>query len=306
VGYWLEEDKRNKLRWDEFLQFAKDRQDVRFIAVEPEKLQEMGPYDIFLLRVTNQLGNGDGEGARIVRMFEEYFAKNPSLRVVDPIENQKKVVKRDLMVQTMEELNRNPDLNLKCPRSVILDISHPDYLNNIPKNFQFPIICKSLQASGSKEAHMMGILFSENDLNLLISQFGQSNWILQEYLNHNATIFKVYALRSLSHVMARVSLPNFGKNETSPVFFDSQEWKDKLPDHLTMPISGKALPPPLEDIQKVSTAIGENLGLSLFGYDIIVCVETGKYAVIDINYLPDYRGIHEFHSLLLELLLCGK
>jgi len=168
------------------------------------------------------------------------------------------------------------------------------------------VVCKSLQASGSKAAHMMGVLFSENDFNLLISQFGQSKWILQEYLNHNATIFKVYALRSLSHVVARVSLPNFGKNETSPVFFDSQEWKDKLPDHLTMPISGKALTPPLEDIQKVSTAIGENLGLSLFGYDIIVCVETGKYAVIDINYLPDYRGIHEFHSLLLELLLCGK
>jgi len=224
------------------------------------------------------------------------------LRVYDPIANQKKVVKRELLVQLMTQLNSNPDLNLECPQSVIIDLSQPDYINNIPKNLRFPIICKSLQASGSITAHMMGIFFDVTELNQLSTKYGQNKWVIQEYLNHNATIFKVYVLRNLSHAVARVSLPNFDKN-SPPIFFDSQEWKDKLPDHLTVPISGKASPPPTNHIQKISDAIGQTLGLTLFGYDLIVCVETGKYAVIDVNYLPDYRGINNFHSLLLDLLL---
>jgi len=279
------------------------RKDVKFIEVSPETIKEQGPYHVFLLRVTNQLGNEeDPKNMAIVQLFQDYFSKNPLLKVYDPIEHQKIVVRRDLMALVLEKLNHNPELNVSCPKSVVIDLNG-DFISNIPKDFTFPAVCKSLKASGSPIAHIMGIFPTPSSLASLRKTSKESIWLLQEYINHNATLFKVYTLKNMSHVVARVSLPNNLGKLDQPIMFDSQEWKDTLPDYLMMPEAGKAPPPPMRDIHKISAALVEALGLSLFGYDIVVSVETGHYAVIDINYLPDYRGVEAFHERLLELLL---
>ena len=63
---------------------------------------------------------------------------------------------------------------------------------------------KSLQASGSLAAHEMGLIWRKSDL----AQFSFPVYI-QEFLNHNATIFKVYVIGNESHIVVRKSLPNF-------------------------------------------------------------------------------------------------
>jgi glutathione synthase/RimK-type ligase-like ATP-grasp enzyme len=60
-------------------------------------------------------------------------------------------------------------------------------------------------------------------------------------------------------------------------------------------------PPPKELISSVAKAIGETAGLSLFGFDIIRDSASGKYAVIDLNFFPSYRGVDGWNSALLKL-----
>jgi len=304
IGYFLDEDKRNKLRWEEFLKIAAIKEpSLKFITINPDQLNMTNPFNLILLRLTTQLSNdSDPLNHKILNNFHSYFQKYPQIKVIDPIDNQKKVINRELMGKTMDLLNQQRELNIKCPKSVLIDLAG-DYMNQIPSDFKFPAICKCLKASGSTNSHNMGIFFNAQSLLTLKTSFGQSEWILQEYINHNATIFKVYVLKPLSHVVARVSLPNFNKDHhqqpLEPVIFDSQAWKDKLPPELTSPITGKAQPPSSGVVHKITDALQKVLGLQLFGYDFIVNEDNGSFAVIDINYMPDYRGVDDFHSLLL-------
>ena len=45
------------------------------------------------------------------------------------------------------------------------------------------------------------------------------------------------------------------------------------------------------------------LGLTLFGYDIITNIDSGKHAIIDVNYFPDYKGVDSVHARLLQHLI---
>jgi inositol-1,3,4-trisphosphate 5/6-kinase/inositol-tetrakisphosphate 1-kinase len=76
---------------------------------------------------------------------------------------------------------------------------------------KFPVICKPVQACGTRDSHQMMILTGPNAIQLIESDPDQS-WVFQEYLNHNSTIYKVYVIGEYFEVTPRLSLPNFPKN----------------------------------------------------------------------------------------------
>lgn len=97
---------------------------------------------------------------------------------------------------------------------------------------------------------------------------------LQEFINHDGTIFKIYVLGEHTHVVSRVSLPNFpalgvllteqeltnkGVPETEIVTFDSQKWKHELPPHLTTATTGKLAPPSPAEVKDFSKTMSELL-----------------------------------------------
>lgn len=57
-------------------------------------------------------------------------------------------------------------------------------------------------------------------------------------------------------------------------------------------------------MKAMAQVLGETFGLSIFGFDVITNVATGKHAVIDINYFPGFIGVEDFPSLLFQHLLC--
>ncbi|KAI8475821.1 MAG: hypothetical protein J3K34DRAFT_456019 [Monoraphidium minutum] len=50
--------------------------------------------------------------------------------------------------------------------------------------------------------------------------------------------------------------------------------------------------PPLHQgaLEAVAGFLRGRLGLSLFGFDIVVCADTGEWLVVDVNYFPNYKG----------------
>lgn len=171
-------------------------------------------------------------------------------------------------------------MQLQCPRGISL-FTAEDRVAKLPKDFKFPAMVKQLQASGSLAAHDMAVVWRSED----IDQFKYPLYV-QEYINHDGTIFKIYVLGDLHFNVVRVSLPNFPHDYQAPVRFNSQDWKHELPPELTKEYTGKRKAPEEALISNASHCVSSLLGLSLFGFDVIENVDTGKLAIIDVNYFP--------------------
>jgi len=183
----------------------------------------------------------------------------------------------------------------------------------------------------------MGIVFNEKG----IEDF-ETPALVQEYLNHNATIEKVFVVDETVVPVRRPSLPNFHADPLRRTFlsappvlrppiasisypiaatlmFNSQDFEDILghPSHYDVVQPSQQI---LHDISKVlrlflidicvlflifvviRQALTEITGLTLFGYDLILNVETNKYAVIDINFFPGFEGFPDFETHFLNIL----
>lgn len=50
-------------------------------------------------------------------------------------------------------------------------------------------------------------------------------------------------------------------------------------------------------VRLLATALGQRLGCSLFGFDVLHNAATGTYYVVDVNIFPGYKGFHNFHAI---------
>jgi len=275
---------------------------VECVRIDPTRdLEEQGPFDLFFSKMTQYMVKpGDTEAQQRLNNVRSYLEKHSEIVQVDALDNQAKTIDRVSMNRAFVYLEQNKELNIHCPQSFLVPEKCEDYSSVIPKSFPFPAVCKSVVACSVNHSHDMGIIWNVKDLELF-----KKPAIIQEYINHNATISKIYVLGTESTVVHRKSFPNFPRAvNREPVIFNSQEWKKEYPLELTANYAGKGEVPAIEMITKITHAISEFLGLTLFGYDIITDINTGKYVIIDINYFPGYGGVKNFeHKLLKHLLL---
>jgi inositol-1,3,4-trisphosphate 5/6-kinase/inositol-tetrakisphosphate 1-kinase len=100
----------------------------------------------------------------------------------------------------------------------------------------FPIIVKPLTAAGTKASHSMAVVMHPSGLEQITDRVP---CLLQEYVNHNSVLYKVYVLGDFVSVHKRRSLPNLPTTNTSSnttttatavVEFDSQRPYPRLRD----------------------------------------------------------------------------
>lgn len=60
--------------------------------------------------------------------------------------------------------------------------------------------------------------------------------------------------------------------------------------------------PPPAIVQAIAASLRRELGVCIFGFDLITDRETGQHAVVDVNYFPGYKGFPQFHARMLELI----
>ncbi|KAI7864763.1 inositol-tetrakisphosphate 1-kinase [Spinellus fusiger] len=184
------------------------------------------------------------------------------------------------------------------------------------EEIHFPVICKRSVACSSTASHQMVIIPSKEDMYLVHGYGKEEPVILQEFISHDGTLIKVYVLQDKIYAKTR---PSF-KNELtdSALYFDSQ----------TMPKSFAVAIDPTNDLSKVLRVNGTNtpqlqeqpfldydrlkkmaddlrieLGLTFFGFDVLIESATLKPYIVDVNYFPSFSNVPNFQSIFLSILL---
>lgn len=199
--------------------------------------------------------------------------------------------------------------------------------------FTYPLIAKPLTAAGTKESHRMVVLLNRSGLERI-----QTPCLLQEYSNHDGTLFKVYVLGDTVRVFPRPSLPNLPCGEYlnmataqhSFVEFDSQRPYPKLSDFgVFQDVDAAAVKSgdsrchaskrkrdfeklvTADEIRPVVSVLRRAFGLELFGFDVLVANRMTSYdnlvheremLVVDVNYFPSYKEVSNFPMLLAQYL----
>jgi len=189
------------------------------------------------------------------------------------------------------------------PNFLIIDKEQPDYTSLLTQHsIKFPAIVKSLTACGTEESHIMGIIHDEKGLHGTELQLPL---LVQEFKNHKGVIMKIYTIGDNIHVVRRSSLRDVEKNQQKPIIFDSQDFPKELL-ALNNPLVNdlQKVPNPTDDMLKAMVkALNKHVGMSLMGVDVILCTESQKFGIIDINYFPGYKGIQNWPSALIDFLV---
>jgi Inositol 1,3,4-trisphosphate 5/6-kinase ATP-grasp domain/Inositol 1,3,4-trisphosphate 5/6-kinase pre-ATP-grasp domain len=169
-----------------------------------------------------------------------------------------------------------------------------------------PIIVKPLIAAGTKQSHSMLIALRDSAIYKLPRKS-----IAQEYVNHNATLYKVYVLGDFVSVFDRPSLPNLTDDASSTatvdlVKFDSQRPYPKMKDFGLVGKTKKHTTSPCvkvtaDEVRPIVDVLKRAFGLEMFGFDVLRG-EDGGYLVVDVNYFPSYKEVEDFPFLLAQYL----
>ena len=170
------------------------------------------------------------------------------------------------------------------------------------QNMKFPLVVKTTDACLDKNCHQMSIVFNEQGLLEAETShiFRNQNHILQEYINHDERIYKVYAIGDQLAIQQKQSLPNLSDKSISDncINFHSQASFKDLPEFQQFIKGFETSEIDLEIIKTMWKKLGKELKLSLVGFDLIKETSTNVYYLIDINYFPGFKGFKDLRLIL--------
>ncbi|KAI8368519.1 inositol-tetrakisphosphate 1-kinase [Blakeslea trispora] len=284
-------------------------------------IEEQGELDLVVHKMTDlvaKIERGDKEAAILYQRFIEYSKRHPEVIVIDAWSNIEKVLDRMLLYHhtkvcaARETLGGDPLFFV--PKSIALN-SIRDWKNSI--DIKFPAMCKRRTACSSTEAHQMTLIPSEKGM-LQVQKYytNDDSVILQEFIQHDGVIVKVYVADGQITASTRPSFKNLDRTG-DVVHFDSQtlpkhfETKNELSDDLdkvflrTDPDDIHLYKETLLDedkLQKIADSLYHQLGLTFFGFDVLLQAQTDAYYVVDINYFPSFKNVDNFHSMFVNIL----
>lgn len=170
-----------------------------------------------------------------------------------------------------------------------------------PTHMNFPIIRKPVAACSVEDSHLMCILYSPDQAMM----DSGNEFILQEFIPHGGVIYKIYVIGQEQRIQVRPSLPTHWLEPASQSRpFDSQSLK-RLGAAVNIAETMQRLTPEhLEQIRQYTDLLRKHLGLTLFGWDLIMEKDSDRLFIIDVNYFPGYDEV-DFMALLTEHLEQG-
>lgn len=290
IGYALAEKKRISFLQPSLVELARTR-GIDLIPVDSTKpLAEQGPFDAILHKLSGENWN---------EQLKEYCQKYPHVIVIDPPEAIERLHNRITMLQCVAELKISEG-NETFGAPVQIVVEKQEELSDLKtlSGLKFPIIAKPLVADGSAVSHSMSLVFNCEGLKSL-----KPPLVLQEFVNHGGTIFKVYVVEDFVKCVKRKSLPDVpdekiqSSSEGYMSFSQISNMSSENYDQNSDLEQGDL--PPSRFIQDLANGLRELLGLRLFNFDVIRDSRAGnRYLVIDINYFPGYAKMPGFESVL--------
>jgi Inositol 1,3,4-trisphosphate 5/6-kinase ATP-grasp domain len=182
------------------------------------------------------------EQAAVQRVHNVWrFARDHQCCLVDDPLCVQTLMSRADIADTLHEClqgTRIGDWSVSTPRyAVVHDVS-----DTLPSHLSFPLIVKSLTAAGTKASHAMAVVLHASAWSKTLAKMAPC--LVQEYVNHDATLYKVYVLGPHVSVHKRRSLPNLPATEHQVqrvewVEFDSQRPYPRLSHFGFAPASSK-------------------------------------------------------------------
>ncbi|ONM56419.1 Inositol 134-trisphosphate 5/6-kinase 4 [Zea mays] len=215
----------------------------------------------------------------VMRFVEEH----PDFCIMDPFKNIYPLLDR-LQIQKilvrLQELGTEGKPKLRAPYSCKVDSFHNGELDKhlVEANLSFPLIVKPQVACGVADAHNM------------------------EYVDHGSKIFKFYVIGDKVFYAVRDSMPNarflkpssggealtFNSLKTLPVATNEQRPQTGAED-------GKLLDADL--VEEAAKFLKGLLGLTVFGFDVVVQEGTGDHVIVDLNYLPSFKEVPDSEAV---------
>lgn len=304
VGYALPPRKMVAFMVESFINYAKQH-GIDFIPIDVSKpLTQQGPFDCIIHKVYGDQWNLD---------LENFLVNNPNATIIDRPSAIQRLHNRISMLEPVTQLNI-PNVNI--PNQLLIQDSQSlkslqtkdgfIYLPLVgPTNeLTFPVIAKPLQADGTTKAHSMSLVYDLKGLTNGLEL--EPPIVLQQFVNHGGTIFKVYVAGDKVKCVERRSLPDISKEPMANMVSESG-----VAVKLSRISSGvvahddndKIKMPEPEFLDEVSKGLRLALGLHLFNFDMIKDDKSDGYLVIDINYFPGYEKLPSYESVMTDFFL---
>uniref|UniRef100_A0A8C0L753 Inositol-tetrakisphosphate 1-kinase n=1 Tax=Canis lupus dingo TaxID=286419 RepID=A0A8C0L753_CANLU len=269
-------------------------------------IEEQGPLDVIIHKLTDvilEADQNDSQSLELVHRFQEYIDAHPETIVLDPLPAIRTLLDRSKSYELIRKIEAYMKDDRICspPFMELTSLSGDDTMRLLEQNgLAFPFSEQWTLTALGPLSPQMAIVFNQEGLSAI-----QPPCVVQNFINHNAVLYKVFVVGESYTVVQRPSLKNFsaGTSDRESIFFNSHNVsKPESSSVLTAldKIEGVFERPSDEVIQELSRALRQALGVSLFGIDIIINNQTGQHAVIDINAFPGYEGVSEFFTDLLN------
>lgn len=303
VGFLLSRRKMRKSIFDTFAHLC-GKTGIDLIVVDLDRsLEEQGPFDLIIQKLTEYMAaaiKGSKDAMKTLKGVEMYINDHPEVIVIDPMESVRKLFDRTTSYQIMKECEiLEEGVRVLIPNFAQID--ELDFKQNLMKienaGVSYPMVCKTVIGHGSESCHEMAVIFNEEGLKDLMPPC-----VVQQFVNHNAVLFKVFVAGNNHYIVERPSIKNFyitDAKDRKTIFFsshdvskpDSGSYLSKLDDD----DNDDSVTTPDENlVLKLVRKLQPKLNLTMFGIDIIVEKGTGHHVVIDINYFPGYEGAPSF------------
>ncbi|CAL8360608.1 unnamed protein product [Merluccius merluccius] len=270
-----------------------------------QPLATQGPFDVIVHKLSDIIveAEHDQQSQHLLANFQSYVLAHPGTILLDPLPAMKQLLDRFASYRIMSQLHNSlRDWRICSPP--YLAIHSTGDMSSIQQamgnqGLSFPLICKTRVAHGLL-SHEMSLIFSTGSLPDV-----QPPCVLQSFVNHGAVLHKVFVVGDSHFCVERPSLKNFpsGPCDRKTIFFNSHEVsKPESSSHLTaLDEQMPCLPPPSsEAVAALVRELRAQLGMALFGVDVIINIRTHTLTVIDINIFPGYEGVPQFFSSLLD------
>ncbi|PON32448.1 Inositol-tetrakisphosphate 1-kinase [Parasponia andersonii] len=238
--------------------------------------------------------------------LKRYMDHHIDCCVIDPLNNIYPVLDR-LKIQHillgLENLEGASGCVIRGPHFLeVHDYKEPDLIERLSgAKLSLPCIVKPQVACGVADAHNMAIVFKVEDFKDLKVPLPA---VIQEYVDHSSTLYKFYVLGEKVFYAVKKSTPNAdiliklsGGHELKPLVFDSLK---SLPTATGNQQSGdgncsKGSNEHIDHglVTEAAKWLKRSVGLTIFGFDVVIHEGSGDHVIVDVNYLPSFKEVPE-------------
>lgn len=234
--------------------------------------------------------------------LQRYMEQDSDCLAIDPLDKIYPVLDRLKIQQILlglDALNKESCRAIRGPHFLKVNgFNDPDLAQSLSEaKLSLPSIVKPQVACGVADAHSMAITFRVEDFKDLNVPLPA---IVQEYVDHSSTIFKIYVLGEQVFYAVKKSIPNADvltksseRNEVRPLLFDSLKSLPTSTGHSTGADSIKTNVNSfdLELVTDAANWLARKLDLTIFGFDVVIQEGTGDHVIVDVNYLPSFKEV---------------